>query len=317
MGEATDGQPPRGSAAPLRLGALFDIALRILRRHVVTLLLVAAAFQLPGAVLTAFVATSFRETLSDVVPLGPAGSLPAGLELTPDEALRLAGSAGLVLLVTAVAGVIASLGTLAFAHVVRADRAGKRAGFLASVRLALGRSPVALGVILVTTLVTVALAAAAAVASVLVLSILPAGPGGGPGAFVVILVAVAAIFAIMWLSLRWAMAFPVAALEDRGVVETLRRSWHLTSGQLLRTLAVLVTAAVVTAVLTAVVAQLLGIVLVDPLAGDPGQGWLAETAVAAIAQIALAPVAPVLLVVLYHDLLVRHQPPELRPPAPG
>jgi hypothetical protein len=313
-GGATDAPPPRDAAAPLALGALFDITLRVLRRRLVTLLLLAAAFQAPGAIITAVATASLGDVLADVMPMDAAGRPDPTAQLAPAAAARLLEAGGLLLLVSAVAGLVAALGTLAIAHVVTSDRAGRGAGFGEALRVALRRAPVAIGAIAVTTLITVALAVGALLAAGTVLAVLPVGPGGGPGAFVAILLGVAFVFALVWLSLRWAMLLPVAALEGGGVTSVLRRSWHLTGGHMLRTLAVLVVAAIVTAVISALLAQLLGIALVDPLAGDPTQGRAAETLVSAIAQIAVAPVAPVLVVVLYHDLVNRHAaaPPSRR-----
>jgi hypothetical protein len=174
----------------------------------------------------------------------------------------------------------------------------------------------ALGVVLLTTLLTLAVMGLGAGLAVAALTLLPTAriEQGGPGAFLALLAAVATAVTVVYLSMRWAVALPAVVLERAGTRLALTRSWHLTRDAALRTFAVVAFALLATAVLSSLLAEILGLLFVDILGArvglDPVVGLVV---VSALASVVLAPLSPVVSAVLYHDLRIR----SARRPAPG
>jgi hypothetical protein len=159
---------------------------------------------------------------------------------------------------------------------------------------------------IISSVVVVAIGLLAAGAAMLAVTSLSEGDvaSGGPGAFLALVAGVAAVAAVGYLTLRWAFAYPLMAIEDLGWRHAMSRSWRLADGLLWRVLAVVVLGAFVTLLLSAFVAQLAAIVLVDVLAAGLGLDTsVAESVVVALATVLLAPLDPLLLAELCLDVL--------------
>lgn len=307
---------PARPLRPLTLGMTAEIGVRILRRHVGSLLLIAAVFQVPTALLTTAAGIGLADTMADIVPGLTSGEVVQIGPLGPADTERLAWSLGLVFLASALAGVLNAISALAFAAVVAADHDGRAVRTTDAIVVALRRALVTLGVVVVTTVVTVAVAAVGMGAAAASLALLPPGPGGGgPGLFLALVAIVATAGALVVLSIRWAVALPVAALEAHGPVATVGRSWRLTARHGWRTLAVLIGSGLAAWVLGTIVSQVLGILLVDLPGADVDLGLLPALLVGVLGTVIVAPIVPVLVAVLYHDLRSRRD--GLATPAPA
>jgi hypothetical protein len=295
---------------PLTLGMVFEIGIRILRRHVGPLLLLAVVFQAPAGLLTSAAGLAFSDTLLDLLPGLSTGRQSVDLSLSPGDVQRLSGSLGLVVVATALAGVLGSVAALAYAAVVAADHDGRDMGAREASALALRRALVGLGVVIVSSLVVVALGLLAGGLMAVALVAMPPDPsGGGPGVFAAILVGVACALALVVLSVRWGVALPAVALEPGGPLRALTRSWRLTAGQAWRTAGVIVGAGLAALLLGAIVGQLLAFVLVDVVASRLSLGPIPDLFVGVVSSVVAAPVVPVLVAVLYHDLRARRDVP--------
>jgi hypothetical protein len=293
----------------MRAGAILEAAAFRLRRRWRVALLLALAFAGPGALFTAAAGVRFNAVVLDIFPsLG--GGLVADVPLlTASQVERLGGAFLAYLAATLVAGVLGSVGAVAFSVAVldREQRWGEALG--AAVRVALGRTVSVLAFMLVTSAVVVGLLLAGLLAMTSAITSFSSGPisRGGPGVFLALVVGVATVVAMACLTMRWAPAYPVMAMEGAGWRGALRRSWQLSAGNAWRVAFVVILGALLTALGAAVISQLLAVVLVDLLAGAVGlDAAVAETLVAAIGSVLLAPLSPALLAVLYLDLRARH-----------
>jgi len=114
------------------------------------------------------------------------------------------------------------------------------------------------------------------------------------------------VLAVVYLSVRWALAFPLMAIEGSGWRAALSRSWFLSGDNVWRTLFVAAFGGIATVLGAALVSQLLAIVIVDILAASAGMDLaVAESLTIAAGTVLLAPLSPVLLAVLCLDLMVR------------
>lgn len=289
------------------IGAILEVGFRILRRHWAPLLGLALLFVGPASLLTAATGVRLNSVVLDVVPDFDQGALAEGILLTEADVRRVGEALLAYLAASLAAGVLASVGALGFSAIVTADYRAQRLELSSALRITLRRTPSALVVVLLTSLVIIGLSALT-----LGLGVLAASLGGepiqrgGPGAFLVILVGVAWLVAVVYLTMRWAAAFPVIVAEGVGGREALARTWHLSGDNVWRIFLVSVIAALLTALFAALVSQVLGLLIVDllgPALGiDPS---VAETTVIALGTVILAPLAPVLIAVLYFDLRAR------------
>jgi hypothetical protein len=301
------------------IGLVIEVALRILRRHWPVLLALALLFAGPGALLTAATGMRFNSVASDVFPgLGDGllGELPI---LTAAQLERLAGALGAFLLATLVAGVLGSIGAVAFASVVLADYSGGRDELAPALAACLRRAPGVLGFVVVTSLLVVLLSVAAILAMSLGFLLFPTGSvqAGGPGVFLALITGVALIVSLAYLTVRWALAFPAMAFEQAGWRRAMGRSWHLSGDNVWRVLFIVALAGVVTVFVAAFVSQMLAVAF-DLLAVPAGlDATVAQSVAVALGTVLLAPLAPVLLAVLCLDLRVRRDVPTLAPAADG
>ena len=321
MSQESDVSRPSGSPQPLPqpmgIGSVLEIAVRILRRHWAVLLGIALLLVGPAALLTAATAVRLNDVLRNIFPGLSEGVIDDSISLTNAQLERLGGAFAVYLAATTFAGVLATIAALGFSAVVAADYHHRSLELRDALRVCLRRALSALGVIVVTTLIIVTLLSAGLALILLAVALLPVGTGGGgPGTFVALIIGVALVVAVLYLTMRWAFALPVLAIEDEGWRRGLRRSWHLSGDNVWRTVVVALLAALITALLGALIAQLLAVVLVDVLAVSLGLDLsIAESLSLALGTILLAPLAPVLMAVLYFDLRARRDPPP--PPAPA
>lgn len=305
--EDTNESGPR--IAPMGIGAVFSVAVRIFRRHFTVLLPLSLLFVGPAALLTAATGVRFNEVAVDILPFTEDGVLESTpLALTAAEIERLVGALGAFFLASALAGALATVAALGFSSVVGADYVGEGTSLRQALRSCLRGALRVIAVIILTSLIIVAIVVVGASLIVLALEGLAGGAinRGGIGVFVALIIGVATVLAVIFLTMRWVALVPAIALDDDGVVAALRRSWHLTTDNLTRTVAVVVLGTLVAAILGALLAQLLALVVVDLLASPLGfDVGVAETLVVAATSVLLAPLIPLFVAVFYHDLKVR------------
>ncbi|MEU8271200.1 glycerophosphoryl diester phosphodiesterase membrane domain-containing protein [Sphaerisporangium sp. NPDC049002] len=144
-------------------------------------------------------------------------------------------------------------------------------------RLTRSRLPALFGLALLTGLIALA---PLAVGIALVLALAAAGASVTAIVLVGMVLVVAYIAYALFISTRFALAAPAVVLERRGVVESMRRSWTLVSGDFWRVLGILI--------LTGLLAGVLGSVLSVPfsvislIVSAVGQGSVAATVITAI-----------------------------------
>lgn len=309
---ATPSPRPVTQPEPMRIGMVIEVALRILRRHWASVLALALLFAGPAALLTAATGMRFNSVALDIFPGIREGLLDDAPLLTAAQVERLAGALGAYLAATLVAGVLGSIGAVAFGAVVLADYSGRRSELGEALRTCLRRTPSVLAFVLVTTILVVSMAIAALVAMSLALSLSSTGAieRGGPGVFMALVIAVALVVAIAYLTVRWAMAFPAMAIEDAGWRVALARSWYLSGDNVWRVFVVVLVGGLATVFVAALISQLLAVVIVDLLAVPAGlDSTVAESVAIALGTVLLAPLSPVLLAVLCLDLRVRRDVP--------
>jgi hypothetical protein len=293
----------------MRVGTVLEVTLRILRRRWVDMLVLAFLFVGPGALLTAAVGARFDSVALDILPGIDEDLFEGGPLLTGAELERLGGSALAYAAATILAGLLSSIGAVGFAALALNDEADRPSDLRATLLTSLRRAPSVLAFALVTTVavVGIALAGLAGISAVLTAFSNGALARGGPGVFMALVIGVALVVGLVYLTLRWAMAYPVMAIEPAGWRVALVRSWQLASEHVLRILVIVLTGGLATVVLAALVSQLLAVALVELLAVPAGlDPTIADALAIALATVLLAPLLPVLLAVLYLDLQVRH-----------
>lgn len=307
-------QPPLPRPAgpqPLRLGQVLEIGVRILRRHWPAVLLLALLFAGPGALLTAATGMRFNEVIIDIFPTIEAGQVEADAVLTQAELDRALDALLPYLAATVVAGVLTSIGALAFAAVVADDYHARTPTLAVALRRCLARMPGALGFIVLTTLIVVGVLVLGALSMATALIILPTSSvtAGGPGVFLALIAGVATAVAVVYLTMRWAPAFPAMVEEEIGVRDAFRRSWHLSGENVWRIFVIALVGALATTLFSSLLAGVLSLLLVDVLAPVLGlDDRVAESIGLALGAVLLAPLVPVLMAVLYFDLRARRDP---------
>lgn len=291
----------------MRLGQVLEVGLRILRRHWAVMLILALLFAGPGALLTSATGMRFTEVAADILGVQD-GVIDTEVAVTEAELERAIEAIVPFLGATLLAGVLLSFGALAFSAVVADDYHARAPELGTSLRAALRRAPGAFVFMLVTSLIIVGVMLAGLLSMSAATLILPTDSitSGGPGVFLALVAGVAMVVALVYLSMRWAPAFPAMVEEDIGAAQALRRSWHLSADNVWRTFFVLLFAGVLGAIGSSVVAQLATVLLAGGLAPALGLDTLvAETIALALGTVLLAPLMPVLTAVLYFDLRAR------------
>ncbi|WP_248961765.1 DUF7544 domain-containing protein [Sphaerisporangium perillae] len=144
-------------------------------------------------------------------------------------------------------------------------------------RLTRSRLPALFGLALLTGLIALV---PLAVAVGLIVALIAANAGGGVIVAAILILALAYIAYALFITTRFALAAAAVVLERRGVVEALRRSWQLVTGDFWRVFGILI--------LTQVLASILGGILSVPvtfvslIVSFGGQGSVAATVITAI-----------------------------------
>jgi hypothetical protein len=289
----------------MRIGMIIELSLRLIRRHWPTMLVLALLFAGPGALLTAATGVRFNSIALDVLPGIDEGMLEDAPLLTAAEVQRLGEAFLAYAVATIVAGLLGSIGAVGFSAVVVADRRGRRSDLREALLTSLRRAPSVLAFVLLTSVVMVSIAVVGMAAMTLTVTLFSSGPiqRGGPGVFMALVIGVALVVALVYLTMRWALAFPLMVIEDAGWRVALLRSWQLANDNVWRILVVVLFGALATVFVAALISQLLAIVLVDVVAVGVGlDATVAESIVIAFGTVLLAPFAAVLLAVLTLDL---------------
>lgn len=305
----------------MSVGRIFEASAQLAAARWRPILVIALLVGGPAALLTAAAGMRFNEVALDVFPGIRDGLLQDAGVLTVAEFERLSGALVMLGLATLVAGLFGSIGAVGLSAAVLGPGV-PRGGTREALRVMLRAVPSVLAFMLVTSAVVAALLVAGLIVMGLSAATLSGGSltRGGAGAFVALVIGVALVVLLVYLTLRWAVAYPAMAVEGAGWRTALVRSWRLSADNLWRIAAVVLMGALVTLVGTAALTQLLSVVLVDVMASGLGvDPLLAESVVTAAVSILFAPVAPLLLAVLFVDLRSRQRPagdeaPALRPP---
>ncbi len=310
-------EPRATSLAPMPLGQVFEVGRRILVRHWSVLLLVALLFIGPGALLSAATQLRFTEVAVALFPDLESGTIDADLRLSSAELDRLLGALWPFLGASLLAGVLGSIGALAFSAVVVDDYHSRPATIGSVLRASLRRAPSAIVFMLVTGLLIAGLTIVGLLGMSAATLVLPVAGGGagGPGVFLALIVAVALLVALVFLTMRWAPAYTAMVEEDAGWRQALRRSWHLSGDNVLRIFALSAVVAIITGLLSSLLAALFDAALsaVAPTLGfDPLVG---STIALATAAVLVAPAMPVFIAVLFFDLRARRDPSPAQAPA--
>jgi hypothetical protein len=283
---------------------------RVVRSRFAVLVALSLLIVGPGVLLTSTVELRLTDVMAELLPVDAAGrptfTTPI---LSQADVDRVLAAGAWFLGGSALAGLLGAIAALGFSAVTAAAIRGRRLSFGEAVGACLHRALTAFGVVVVTSLVTVAIIVAGVA---LALAAIELGGGGasdgGPGVFGALVVGVATVLAVVYLTVRWAMALPVAVLEDLGTRHALGRTWELTADNVWRTFAIVAGATLVTVVFGAFIAQILDLLLVNGLGAAIGlDEVLGSTLARAAAAVIVAPIPAVLGAVLYHDLRVRHE----------
>ena len=300
----------------MRLGQVVEVGLRILRRHWPVMLILALLFAGPGALLTSATGLRFTDVAADILGVQD-GLIDTDAVVTEAEFERALEAALPFLGATFLASLLLSIGALVFAVVVADDYHARTPELGACLRGGLRRAPSALVFMLATSFIVVGVMLAGLLTMTAATLILPPTSitAGGPGVFLALVAGVAMVVALVYLSMRWAPAFPAMVEEDIGAGAALRRSWHLSGDNVWRTFVVLLFAGVIAALGGSVISQLASVVLVSGLAPALGlDEVVASTIALALGTVLLAPLMPVLTAVLYFDLRARR---DVAGPAPA
>lgn len=320
---AEPAEPAPTGDGRMALGQILEVGRRILRRHWAVLLMISLLFVGPGALLSTATALDFTLKAQELFPDIVNGSIDTDLRLTDAELERLLGALLPFLGASLLAGVLSSIGALAFSKTVAEDYHARPAEIGAVLRAALKRTPSALVFMLVTGLLMIGLIVCGLVAMSVATLVLPANAGGvgGPGAFVALIVVVGLALALVYLTMRWAPAYTSMVEEGAGWRQALSRSWRLSSDNVLRIFAVSAIVAIITGLLSWVLGGVFDVFLSAIVGSTLGLDPMVTTTIAlAAASTIVAPAMPVLMAVLFFDLRTRRdetQVPAAPPPPPG
>jgi hypothetical protein len=294
----------------MRVGTILEVAFRILRTHWAVLLAISLLLAGPAALLTAATSAVISDAgAGEVLEQLAEGALDDAPTVTEAQIERLIGPVVSGFIATIIAGLLTSIAALGFSIIVGADYFRVRPQLPGSLRVSLRRTPSAIVFIFVTSLLMIGLVLLGIVIAATAMSLSGGSiQGGGIGVFVGLIVIVFMVVAVVYLTVRWAVAFPAMAIEALGWRVALARTWRLTADNVWRTFFMVLFGGLITAALGGLVSQLAAILLVDVVGDLLGlDGVVGLTISSALGSVLLAPVAPVLLAVLYFDLRIRHE----------
>jgi hypothetical protein len=221
-------------------GDIFDRAVWIYRRGFVVLLAVAAVVQIPLALVEGIIGQRLETTAAAFSRLN--GTQPTPEELTAlfQDAFPALIAASLTIgLVSFIAGLLLSpalIDTIARIH--RGEPSSVGDAYSAALRSA--------PAILVGSIV-IGLAAAGLFAAIVVAGILVVVVSRDSGVAVLAILAtfILSLFAVIYVTVRWAVWSQAVVLERRGPLDALGRSWQLVKGSMWRTLGIIVVVGIV------------------------------------------------------------------------
>jgi len=292
----------------MRVGQVIEVGVRILRRHWRPALVLALLFAGPGALLAAATGVHFGDIVLETFPSLATGEVDTEITVSDADLERLVDALVPVLVANLIASVLMSIGALAFAAVVADDYHARPATLGKAVHACVRRAPSAIGFMLVTSLVILVVISTGLVAMSLSTIALPTASvsAGGPGVFLALVALVATVVVLVYLTMRWAPAFPAMIEEGLGARAALRRSWFLSADNVWRIFAISLLAALLTSFAGSLLSRLIAIVLTVAFGSE---GIVAETFAVALGTVFLAPLTPVLIAVLYFDLRSRRDLP--------
>ncbi|WP_449336529.1 DUF7544 domain-containing protein [Streptomyces kanasensis] len=290
---------------PLGVGEILDGAVSTLRAHWRTVLgitlTVSAFVQLTQILLQRF-----------VLPRQP----QINAEASPSEQLEQLGESLRVSMISAapatLLGLMATFVTTALlTFVVSRSVLGRPVSFSDVWRDARPRLLPLLGLTLLVPLIVVAIVAVGIVPGLLI--------GSGVGALLVFLGGLGAMLVTLWLTVRFSLSYSVLMLERQGVVASLRRSAKLVRGAWWRIFGILILTALLTIVVTMIVALPFGILAyavdgdgISSLFSGGGEpiGWsfLIITGIGSVlASAIMYPISAGVAVLLYVDQRIRRE----------
>ncbi|WP_329457583.1 DUF7544 domain-containing protein [Streptomyces sp. NBC_01497] len=305
------GRPPSAKPGviplrPLALGEILDGSVSVLRRHWRTVLGVTVAV----AVVTQVCDVILQRLLaSDPAQIDPSASASEAL----DQAAHALQSTLLTALLSLGITLIGTLFTTAVLTVVVSRSVlGRDVTFADAWREARPRLPQLLGLTLLLPLISGALVTVACVPALVT--------GTAAGTAVSVLLFLAAVVVALWLMVRFSLASPALMLERRGIITSMRRSAKLVRGAWWRTFGILLLTALITILVTLVIAVPFSLVatiadggsgLDSILAGNtPHFGW-AYVIVAGIGSVIASaitlPFSAGVTVLLYVDRRIRRE----------
>jgi hypothetical protein len=134
-------------------------------------------------------------------------------------------------------------------------------------------------------------------------------------------IAIVTIPVVVWVLIRWSVAFPALFAEGIGPVKSLGRSWNLVRDNWWRTLGILIIVSIMVSLIQTALAFLFGGVaaVVPGLSGDLRAGLI--TTLTTIVDALVGAIQPIAITLLYLDLRVRKEGLDLdqlaRQAAPG
>ncbi len=322
----------------LKLGDQLQVLVELYRRHARLLLTIAAVVQIPYAIVASMITAPLMDRflrLSEELNLdlespGPPG-LTASLSPAPQttggpwwaevtsQQMELLGSSLLLLALLALVGAIATTlaaGALAYAvsRLLEGLPVTVRSTYRETLRKVLSLAgivmlPLVAMVVIVAAWCTIALVLGAAAGETM------ATGEGGLAALLLLIWIVGLVAAVIFISIRWAVATPSVMLEDRRAASALGHSWRLVAGDSWRVLGIVLLVGIAQTVLVTAVAEL-GRALFGLINADLVAGAVAQTLFSGLGGIIFGPILPIALTVLFYDLAARREgrpmPPMLR-----
>jgi hypothetical protein len=292
---AAAGTPPPGRV--MTSGDIFDRALWVYRRGFVILVAVAAVVQIPLALVEGIIGQRLESTVAAFSRLN--GTQPTPEELTAlfQDAFPALIAASLTIgLVSFIAGLLLSpalIVTIARIH------HGERASVGDAYRAALRSAPAILVGSIVIGLAAAGLFAAIVVAGILVVVV---SRDSGVAVFAILATFILSLFAVIYVTVRWAVWSQAVVLERRGPLDALGRSWQLVKGSMWRTLGI----TVVVGIVAGLAGAILGIIGGAVSSGLP-VGW--RGVLPTVLGIFTVSWLPIVTTLLFLDLRARREAP--------
>ncbi len=278
--------------------------MRVVRRHLLPLLILAAIIQLPALLIDAAAQQRLGESLLPVMS-GLDETTPTFREPTADQWQVIIGGLALVAGASLVGMLMGALAGLGNATAVLADYHGRRVDTGMLLRATLSRAIPAMAAACLATLAVLAVIVGGVALGMASIAFLPGDGGGGLGVFLALVVGVATVVCAVTLLTRLVLTSAIIAGEAGGPIGAIRRSWHLTGQHTWRTFGILLLVTVVVALVGSTIVQLLGALVTDTVAAPMGLAVLSDVLLASVVSLLLSPIGGVVTGVVYLDLRVR------------